>query len=443
MAAGQPFDQTGTHGAEERVVPMHQSAEEQLGTGEVDAPGRPPHVYRLAHEGPEHDPESGQPMAATPDDAQARGDEEPVGDRYIDGETAGGEIPGDSVADDDRYSPPNAWLAPSPEGGDDPEPQESDSGEYRAPGWGVASEPAADPGLPDDRMIEPIHRPPPPVDIAAARSEFAAAELRASAALSEGFIESEAIRVRGKQEARMIIQRAEERAAQVLERTNTEAQATERRARLSAEAILAEAQVRLDSFLQDHVSEEEEPVEQTPPESAPAPAVWESDAWPAASQESSAWPMASEEPSAAVASDVDRSEYRAEPEPEPGTHSIEAPFPGDAYAREMPAAAEPTQPPAAPAPVSQSTSQELPIPLFLAPLPPDGDKACYRISGPLTFAQVMALERTLAGIEGVRSASVTPEAGEGARIAFISDDPAGALGQLITASGLPIQIAAS
>src|SRR5688572_19552949 len=40
MAAGHSFDQTGTQGAEERVVRMHQSAEERVEPRDADVPGR-------------------------------------------------------------------------------------------------------------------------------------------------------------------------------------------------------------------------------------------------------------------------------------------------------------------------------------------------------------------------------------------------------------------
>jgi hypothetical protein len=442
MAAGQPLDQTGTQGAEERVVPMHQSAEERVGPRQADVPGPAEHVYQLAQEGPQaRDPESGHAMGDAPaEDAQAADDPQALADNFAEGDHAGGEMPGESP--EIHQEPPSSdWYDRASEPTPEPmeETPERQSGEYGSGSWSHEMEPAADDAAASG-FIEPIHRSPPPVDIAAARSEFAAAELRASAVLSEGFIESEAVRVRGKQEARMIIQRAEERASQVLERTNAEAQATERRARLSAEAMLAEAQVRLDAFLQDHVGEEEE---EAIPEPA-APTAWASEAWPAISREPS-------EPPAPFVAEEPSPQYEAERVPYEWTRTMEAPFPAaedpfpaeEEFARETPAVAEPiaVPPPPASAPVSQSTSQELPVPLFLAPLPPDGEKACYRISGALTFAQVMALERTLAGIEGVRSPSVTPEAGEGARISFISDDPAGVLGRLISASGLPIQIA--
>jgi hypothetical protein len=371
------------------------------------------------------------PEAITPGDETLReaimpGDET-LGVADVPGdETLGvADVPGDQAL----FDGVNTWNETPPEGkaqGDELLPEDSVS-EDGAP---QASAPPASatstsvsvgewpPAAPEPPRQPPdaVREPPLPVDraVAAARAEFTAAELRASALLSEGYIEAEAIRVRGKQEARLIIQRAEERATQVLERTNAEAAATERRARLGAEAMLAEAQVRLDQFLADHVGEIEEI------ESEPSPVDVAVPSAPALYTE----PESEYEPIAAFEAPLDR---------EP-TDTATMPT-----LTQIPTVPEPTEALMTPAPPAPTFSAA-PDQLLLTPLPTYGDQVRYRVTGPLTFARIMALEHALQGLDGVSSAVVIPEGGEAATISFVAEDAARAIEDLLRVPGLPLEI---
>jgi hypothetical protein len=81
--------------------------------------------------------------------------------------------------------------------------------------------------------------------------------------------------------------------------------------------------------------------------------------------------------------------------------------------------------------------------LYLSEMPPQGDLACYRVTGPLTFARIMALERALASLGGVTSSSVKPESSGAANISFSSDDPESSITSLLSVPGLALRRAAS
>jgi hypothetical protein len=347
--------------------------------------------------------------AIMPGDETLRVADGPGDQALFDGVNTGNETPpegvarGDELLPEDSVSEDGAPQASAP-------PASATSTSVSAGEWPPAApEP---PRQPPDAVREP----PLPVDraVAAARAEFTAAELRASAVLSEGYIEAEAIRVRGKQEARLIIQRAEERATQVLERTNAEAAATERRARLGAEAMLAEAQVRLDQFLADHVGEIEEI------ESEPSPV--DVAAAPALAQYAEA--QSEDEPIAA---------YEAPLQLEP---TDTATIPALAH---VPTTLDPSEAPMTPAPPAPTFSPA-PDQLLLTPLPTYGDEVRFRVTGPLTFARIMALEHALQSLDGVSSAVVIPEGGEAATISFVAEDAAGAIEDLLRVPGLPLEI---
>jgi hypothetical protein len=391
-----PSDRAVARGFEEKAELMYQSAE---GHGQPGA----------------HSSERAEPLRA--DDL--RSEEPPEVIAPDDEELRAAEFPGDRTlsehlaADDDTPSEGFAFAdevlaeASAPE---IPEPEESEAPVIAGGGewtWSTAAEAPSQP-------VAAVREPPPSVNaaIAAARAEFAAAELRASAVLSQGYIEAEAIRVRGKQEARLIIQRAEERAAQVLERTNAEATAAERRARLSAEAMLAEAQVRLDQFLADRVGEVEE---------EPGPVDVAADTPP----EEPAEPVSEYEPIPAF-------EAPLEPElAEPATVPVYVEPPEISEPSEVSAISEPTS----------STYAVASDQILLTPLPSDGDRVRFRVTGPLTFARIMALEQALQSLDGVSSAVVTPEGGEAATISFVAQDAARAVDDLLRVPGLPLGMA--
>ncbi|HZT08936.1 MAG TPA: hypothetical protein VFC51_18075 [Chloroflexota bacterium] len=228
---------------------------------------------------------------------------------------------------------------------------------------------------------------------AAAKADLAAAEARASVLISESYARADEVRSRGRTEAREIIQRAEARAQQIIELSVSEAAGILRRARQQADAIVAEAQLALDAFVDDY----------GPQEAEPTPIV----------EERLARPTVSAEPAAEF----------AQPEETP----LAAPV-----AHELVAAAD-----------REPAAGDGPAPLLLSPLPFEGNRARYRVTGQLTFARVMALEQALRGLQDVESAVVTPESSEEACIAFISPHPGETVESLLTVPGLALQMAAS
>jgi hypothetical protein len=99
-------------------------------------------------------------------------------------------------------------------------------------------------------------------------------------------------------------------------------------------------------------------------------------------------------------------------------------------------------PPAVIALEPESTIDEIEV-LSVAPLSIAGDTAIYRVTGPLTFARIMALERALAGLGGVTLSSVKPESAGEATVSFVSADPETTIDNLLNVPGLAIRKARS
>jgi hypothetical protein len=241
--------------------------------------------------------------------------------------------------------------------------------------------------------------------------------------------------------------------------------------------MLAEAQVRLDQFLSDHVGEDEEA--SSPVEVATAPAKMEYGSSapvefgaPVAAEIDSAAPVdfgspapvefGSSAPTAAeyavpafapyVEPAPDYDEPASDYEPTPALESplepelAEPEFSEPELAEPEPVHAElpgnPEESYAPPPLITPSGSfATAPDRLLLTPLASDGDQVRYRVTGPLTFARIMALEHALQSLEGVSGAFISPEGGDAATIAFVAQDPARAIEDLLRAPGLPLELA--
>jgi hypothetical protein len=101
-----------------------------------------------------------------------------------------------------------------------------------------------------------------------------------------------------------------------------------------------------------------------------------------------------------------------------------------------------------PAPVGATMPQQPPLrpptvdepPLIVSTLTPAGPVSRYRVTGPWTFAKMMALEQALPQLRGVVSADFTPESEEAVRISLLSNDQEATLQDLLNLPGLHLRM---
>jgi hypothetical protein len=75
----------------------------------------------------------------------------------------------------------------------------------------------------------------------------------------------------------------------------------------------------------------------------------------------------------------------------------------------------------------------------LSPLPPEGDVQHYRVTGPLTFANMLALEQAVARLDGVTSANLVPQREGEATLTLVSAHPRRTTQDLLSLPDFPMR----
>jgi len=299
--------------------------------------------------------------------------------------------------------------------------------------------------------------------VASARMALEQALERAQETRSSGRAHAEAARSEALQRAQAIIAAGERKAQEVLQRGSQDAEVIEAQSYVQAEAAVAEAQCRLQEAMGSALTFGHRP--STSPFSAAIGATapdaleasidrgdpYEFIGLPAESpvlDSSPAEMVLSPEPAVVERELSAESPFLnsspaemglspepavVEREPETGVHTAQPlvadngrPNGLDIPSQQAPSIAEPGAP--------ESNALELAV------LTRSDEKIYCRVTGPLPFPRMLALEKVVSDLPSVRSAEITPQP-KGATLLIVSDEPDRTLADLLRLSDFPMQAA--